>query len=63
MGCGVFYGVNYEVCQWASGTGSGKCDLLNPALAIARDPAGLQVMEEIIFPGYDRSKKICCSNK
>lgn len=34
-----------------------NADLLDPALAVARDPAGLQVMEEIIFPGYDTLNK------
>ncbi len=34
-----------------------NADLLDQALAVARDPAGLQVMEEMIFPKYDRSRK------
>jgi cytochrome c peroxidase len=34
-----------------------EADLLNPAYTWARDPSGLQVMEEYLFPKYDPSKK------
>lgn len=34
-----------------------NADLLDPVLSRPRDPAGLQVMEELIFPIYDGSNK------
>src|SRR5690606_29905268 len=34
-----------------------NADLLDPSMARAVDPMGLQVLEELIYPRYDKAKK------